>query len=67
MLSHCHLMIDVLLSMTHKKLKSLIKLRKNDVKITIIPHFAYDFAIFIVILHPVNRYGPTKGSHIAAF
>lgn len=67
MLSHCHLMIDVLLSMTHKKLKSLIKLRKNDVKITIIPHFAYDFAIFIVILHPVNRYEPAKGSHIAAF
>lgn len=67
MLSHCHLMIDVLLSMTHKKLKSLIKLRKNDVKITIIPHFAYDFAIFIVILHPVNCYEPTKGSHIAAF
>ena len=67
MLSHCHLMIDVLLSMTHKKLKSLIKLRKNDVKITIIPHFAYDFAIFIVILQPVNRYGPAKSSNITAF
>ena len=67
MLSHCHLMIDVLLSMTHKKLKSLIKLRKNDVKITIIPHFAYDFAIFIVILHPVNRYEPAKSCNISAF
>ena len=60
-------MIDVSLSMTHEKLKSLIKLRKNDVKMTILPHFVYDFAIFIVILHPVNRYEPAKSCHIAAF
>ena len=67
MLSHCHLMIDVLLSMTRKKMKSLIISEKNGAKLTILSQFVYDFAIFVVILHPVNRYEPTKGSHIAAF
>ena len=60
-------MIDVSLSMTHEKLKSLIKLRKNDVKITLLPHFVYDFAIIVVNLHRVNRYEPAKSCHIAAF
>jgi hypothetical protein len=60
-------MIDVLLSMTHETLKSLIISEKNDVKNTIIPHFVYDFAIFVVILHLVNHHGSAKGSHIARF
>jgi hypothetical protein len=42
-------------------------MKKNDVKMTIIPLFVYDFAIFVVILHPVNRYEPAKGSYIATF
>jgi hypothetical protein len=60
-------MIDVLLSMTHETLKSLTITEKNGLNLTIIPHFVYDFAIFVVILHPVNHHGSTKGSHIARF